>query len=308
MAQLFYYLMLLPLSRLPLPVLYAVGRAGYWLGYRVLGYRREVVLANLRGSFPAWTEAEVRTQARQFYRYFFDSLAESIKLFSMSVPESIERCRVENPELLAPYAAAGRSVMVVGGHYANWEIAALSFPAIFPDFTVMAIYSPLKNPAMDAMIRKNRERTGLYLVSRREVDEYFAADPVRPAIEIFIADQSPSNHAWEKVHWSHFLERTTSFLAGPERNAVRHNRPVFYMNLRMDSRGHYVSRLIPITDAPREETPGFITEAFVRILEKEIQRDPTPWLWTHRRWKRGVAPAAAEALQGKDYLAAEYEW
>lgn len=307
MGYLLYYGLLLPLSWLPLPVLYALGRGFYWLGFRAFGYRRAVVEGNLRRSFPEWPEERVRAEGRAFYRYFCDSLAESIKLFSMSEAESVRRCRVENPEVLAPYAAAGRSVLIVGGHYANWEVAALSFPTQLAPMTVMAIYSPLKNAVMERLTHRNRTRTGLYLVSRRVVKAYFAADPVRPATEIFIADQSPSNAAWYKVHWTQFLNQPTGFVMGPERNAVRHNRPVFYMNLRMTARGHYVSRLMLITDTPRATEPGFITESFARTLETEIRRDPTPWLWSHRRWKRGVPAEAAARLADQPFVPGQYD-
>jgi KDO2-lipid IV(A) lauroyltransferase len=306
MAYLLYYCILLPLSWLPLPVLYGIGRFFYWLGYHVFGYRRKVVYDNIRGSFPDWPEDRVNAQVDKFYRYFFDSLAESIKMFSMSERETVARCRIENPEILEPYAKANQNVIICGAHYANWEIAAISFPSQFPGMTVAAVYSPLKNETLDGLVHGNRTRTGVHLISRRAVDVYFN-DPVRPAAEIFIADQSPSNAAWYKVHWTRFLNRTTSFLMGPERYAVRNSRPVFYMNLQMVKRGHYVSRLMLITDDPQGTEPGFITEAFARQLEKEIERDPTPWLWTHRRWKRGVAPEAAAALEGKEWLAGQYD-
>lgn len=307
MAYLLYYVVLLPLSWLPLPVLYGVGRFFYWLGYRVFRYRRKVVYDNIRGSFPDWTEERVEAQVESFYGYFFDSMAESIKLFSMPEAETIVRCRVENPEVLKPYVETGRSVIMCGAHYANWEVAALAFPSQFEGMTVVGVYSPLKNETLDALIHDNRRRTGVHLVSRRAVDEYVAEDPVRPALDFFVADQSPSNAAWYKIHWTRFLNRTTSFVMGPERYAVRYDRPVFYVNLRMVKRGHYVARLFPITDDPRSTEPGFITEAFARRLETEIERDPTPWLWTHRRWKRGVAPEAAKALEGKDWVAGEYD-
>jgi len=307
MPYVLYYLILLPLSWLPMPVLYGIGRLFYLLGYRVFKYRRAVVYGNIRGSFPEWSEERVEAQVRKFYRYFFDSMAESIKLFSMSEEETIVRCRVENPEAVTGFAAAGRSVIAVGAHYANWEIAALSFNPQFPVMTVMGIYSPLKSEVTDKLIHDNRRRTGTHLVSRRAVDEYFEEDPVRPALDFFVADQSPSNAAWNKLHWTKFMNRTTSFLMGPERYAVRFDRPVFYMTLRMEKRGHYVAKLHPITMTPKETEPGFITERFVRILEEEILRDPTPWLWTHRRWKRGVVPEAAAALGDKDWLAGEYD-
>lgn len=306
MAYVFYYGLLLPLSWLPLPVLYGLGRIWYWIGYRLVGYRRKVVYDNIRGSFPDWTEARINTEVAAFYRYFFDSIAESIKLFSLSERQALARCRVENPEVLIPYAKAGQSVIAYGAHYANWEIAALSFPLQFEGMTVMGVYSPLKNEVMDRLTKANRKRTGTHLVSRRVVADYFAEDPVRPAVDFFIADQSPSNAAWYKLHWTHFLNRTTSFLMGPERYAVRYNRPVFYVSLRKEKRGYYVAKLLHVTDHPRDETPGMITETFARTLEKEIERDPTPWLWTHRRWKRGVAPEAALALEGKQWVTGEY--
>ena len=306
MAYVLYYLILLPLSWLPLGVLYALGRGLYFLGYRVIGYRKKVVYDNIRGSFPEWTEERVREQMHDFYRYFFDSLAESIKLFSMSEEELLQRCYIENPELVQHLVDQGRSFIGFGGHYANYEIAALSFPLQLKGLTTMGIYSPLKNEVTDRLMSNNRRRTGLYLVSRRVVDEYYATDPVRPSIDFFIADQSPSNVIWNKVHWTRFLNRDTSFLAGPERYAVRYDRPVYYMSLRLVGRGHYAARLHPVTDHPRDTEPGYITEAFARQLENEIMRDPTPWLWTHRRWKRGVAPEAAALLKTRAYLPAEY--
>ncbi|MTB49716.1 lysophospholipid acyltransferase family protein [Lewinella sp. W8] len=307
MAYIIYYLIILPLSWLPLSVLYGLGRGLYWIGYRLLGYRKQVVYSNIRGSFPEWTEAEVLRQVDENYRFFFDSMAESIKLFSMPRKEMVRRCRVENPEIVEHLAKAGRSCIVMGAHYANWEMAALAFPLQFTGHTVMGIYSPLKNETLDRLIGANRSRTGTLMVSRRKVTEYFDENPAGPAIDFFIADQSPSNAAWQKVHWSPFLHRNTRFLAGPERYAVRYDRPVYYVTLRMEKRGHYVARLLPVTDTPRDTPRGFITEAFVRQLEKEILRDPTPWLWTHRRWKRGEDPAAMEAMAGKAYLPAEYD-
>jgi len=307
MAYLIYYLCILPLSWLPISFLYGLGRLFYLLGYRVFKYRRAVVFANVRGSFPDWSEAQVEEQVRRFYRYFFDSLAESIKLFSMSEAEVVRRCRVENPEIVDHLVKQGRSFISYGAHYANWEMAALSFPSQFTGLTVMGIYSPLKNAVMDQLTSGNRSRTGTHLVSRRVVDEYYQEDPVRPAIDFFIADQSPSNHSWKKVHWTRFLHRTTSFLMGPERYAVRYDRPVYYMSLRLEKRGYYVAKLHPVTDTPRETKPGFITESFARMLEKEVLRDPTPWLWTHRRWKRGVAPEAEAAMEDKDWVTGEYE-
>ncbi len=306
MAYLLYYLLLLPLSRLPFSWLYRLADFLYLVGYRWIGYRSEVVKDNMRSAFPAWSAAEVDRQASAFYHYFFDTIVESIKNYSLSEAESIERLRVLNPEAVAHLAAAGRSCILYGAHYSNWEIGGLSFPRQFAPARVMAIYSPLANAVLDRLTRHNRERTGVTMTSRRVIYDYFEADALRPAVDIFVADQSPSNAVWQRLHWTTFLGRPTAFVAGPERFAVRYNRPVYYINLRRRARGYYTAKIYPVTETPREESPGYITECFVRHLEHEIRRAPTPWLWSHRRWKRQVPAEVVRALQSRPYLPADY--
>ena len=306
MAYLIYYLILLPLSWLPLPVLYVLGDGFSWLNWQLIGYRKSVVVRNIRRSFPHYREAEVKQLGRAYFRRFFETIAESIKQFTMSEANAIRRCRVANAEVVDHLRKAERSFIAYGAHFSNWEMAGLSFPAQFPGFRVMGIYSPFKNETLDRLFTVNRTRAGTLMVSRRKVKEYYDAQPP-PTVEFFVADQSPSNARWQKVHWTTFLGQTTSFLAGPERYAVRYDRPVYYMNLRRQRRGEYVATLIPITDDPRSTEPGFITEAFARQLELEITNDPASWLWSHRRWKREVPDEVAGLLEKQKYIAAEYE-
>ncbi|MGB3799357.1 MAG: lysophospholipid acyltransferase family protein [Lewinella sp.] len=308
MAYFLYYLVFLPLSYLPWPVIYALATALEWLNWHVIGYRKSVVTDNIRRSFPAYGDGEVTQLARNYYAFFFDSVAESIKLFSMSEGAAVRRCTVVNPEIVDHLREAGRSFIAYGAHFSNWEIAALSFQPQFAGFQVMGIYSPLKNDVLDKLFRKNRGRTGTQLVSRRVVQEYYDMHDGTPTVEFFVADQSPSNVLWEKLHWTTFLDRTTAFLAGPERFAFRYDRPVYYMNLRRQGRGHYTAKLIPITDDPRATEPGFITEAFARRLEHEIRSNPATWLWSHRRWKRSVPEEVAELLRTRDHIPPEYDW
>ncbi|PHI20764.1 hypothetical protein CEQ90_06855 [Lewinellaceae bacterium SD302] len=306
MSKIFYYLILKPLSWLPLSITYYFSDLMYLLMYSLAGYRKEVVMDNISGSFPENSEEENEKIARRFYSFFCDMIFESIRLFSMPETEFNRRCKVINPAVLEPYAKAGKSIIAVGGHYANWEIAALSFPNYLGPHRVMGIYSPLKNEAMNRLISENRARSGTILTSRRAVDEYYAENN-EMTVDFFVADQSPSNASYEKLHWTRFLNRTTGFLMGPERFAVRNDIPVFYMRLRQVKRGHLEAELVHCTDHPRETEPGFITEFFARTLEQEIQRAPAFWLWTHRRWKRGVPDEVPELSDERPFVTGKYE-
>jgi KDO2-lipid IV(A) lauroyltransferase len=43
-----------------------------------------------------------------------------------------------------------------------------------------------------------------------------------------------------------------------------------------------------ITDNPNEMSWGQITEKHVNLLEKEIEKSPQYWIWSHKRWKRQI--------------------
>lgn len=308
MAYLLYYLVLLPLSYLPWRVLYGISSGLAAINWRWVGYRKAVVVDNLRQSLPERSESEIQELARQYYSYFFETIVESIKLFSLDEGAAVRRCRIVNAEAVDHLRREGRSFIAYGGHYSNWEMAGISFPSQLPGFTVMAIYAPLKDQIMDRLISANRQRTGVVMVPRSGVSDFYANPPAaRPTVDFFVADQAPSNAVWQKLHWTTFLGRTTSFMAGPERYAVRYDRPVYYMTLRREGRGQYLAQLIKITDQPRNEAPGFITEAFARQLEEEIRRDPVPWLWSHRRWKREVPREVAERLAQEPFIPAAYD-
>ena len=80
----FVFGILYVLSLLPFPVLYLFSDFAYLILYYVIGYRKKIVMNNLRQAFPEKTEAERKKIAMRFYRNFVDNWIESIKLLSIS--------------------------------------------------------------------------------------------------------------------------------------------------------------------------------------------------------------------------------
>lgn len=286
MTAVLYTLIVLPISRLPMAALYRVSDLFFVLVYRVFRYRRRVVEENLARSFPEKSAAERSLIAREFYGHFCDLIVESFKSFTVSDAEIRSRFRVSNPEVLAPYFAAGRSVVLAGGHYNNWEWLAVALRQQIPHRAV-AIYKPLSNRFLDEKMRETRGKYGLEMLPMREVPAFFraaVADPKTvPYAMIFGADQSPGDP--RKAHWMTFLGQDTGVPFGAEKYAREYDLPVFFGVIRKVSRGKYVFELQPLTDRPREAATGAIIEEVTRRLENEIRKDPRYWLWTHRRWK-----------------------
>ena len=65
---LFYYIIILPISYLPYPVLYFISDVLYIVLYKIFGYRKKVVKKNIDNSFPKMSEAERNSIVEKFYR------------------------------------------------------------------------------------------------------------------------------------------------------------------------------------------------------------------------------------------------
>ncbi len=187
---LLYYLVIIPVSLLPFPVLYMLSDLLYVILHKVIGYRKKDVLTNLRNSFPGKTPDEINIIADLFYHHFCDVVMESLKSFTISQEEILKRMVLENPELLNQYYDEGRSIILSGGHYNNWEWIATSIDQQIKHQSI-AIYKQLANKFFDRKMRETRGRFGLNMVSTKIVKETFDANRGKLTATIFGSDQSP---------------------------------------------------------------------------------------------------------------------
>ena len=120
-SKLAYYIFVIPLSYLPLRLIYILTDFLYINLILIFPYRRKVVRQNLERSFPDKTLSEIKKIERKFYRHFTDILAEGIKNLTISQRELSKRLIVKNPEIMNELYTQNKSVLLVSGHYNNWE-------------------------------------------------------------------------------------------------------------------------------------------------------------------------------------------
>jgi len=279
---LLYYLVIIPISLLPFPLLYGVSNFLFVLFYYILGYRKKIVVGNIERSFPNLSHKEHVVIARQFYRHFCDLILESLKTFTISEKEVQKRVVCKNPELINRYYDRNQSVIVAGGHYNNWEIFAVAVDALIKHKAI-GIYKPLSNKYFDKKMRQTRSKYGLYMISTKIVKQVFEEEINNLTATIFAIDQSPSNP--KSAYWMKFLNQDTAVLYGTEKYAKEYNYPVVYGRINKEKRGHYSFEFFEVTDQPRAAKHGEITEKITQLLEKDIVHLPQYWLWSHRRWK-----------------------
>jgi len=280
-TKIFYYILILPLSLLPYPLLYLLSDIIFLIMYRVIGYRKEVVCTNLKNSFPNKSKQELKKIMSDFYRHLCDIIMESVKGFTISEKQLRKRLIIKNPEFSNYFADKRQSIIFVGGHYNNWEICAQAF-AMYSNHKCIGIYKPLSNAFINDKIYTSRSKYGMHLISMKQTKKSFE-DGDEPKAIVFGSDQNPANP--KRAHWVQFLNQDTGVLFGVERYAKEYDWPVVFVSIRKAKRGYYEVEYSLVTDNPNEEPHGKITEDFTKRLEQDIINQPQYWLWSHKRWK-----------------------
>jgi len=240
------------------------------------------VLTNIRNSFPEKSHAEHVEITKKFYRHFCDLTLESLKIFTISEKEVNERMILKNPEVADKYFDQGKSVIIAGGHYNNWELFAVAIDAPIKHKTI-AIYKPLSSKYFDEKMRQTRSKYGLEMISTKVVKEVFESEKSNLTATIFGVDQSPAYGA--KAHWMTFLNQETRVLFGAEKYAKEYDYPVIFGRINKEKRGYYSIEFEDITAHPTQADQGEIIEKITRMLEEDIIKKPEFWLWSHKRWK-----------------------
>jgi Kdo2-lipid IVA lauroyltransferase/acyltransferase len=281
-ALLFYlaYPFIYVLASLPFPVLYKVSDLCFHI-LNLTGYRKEVVLKNLRKSFPEKTEQQIRDIANQYYRYLCDLILETLKTLRMTQVESKEHCKFFSKPWLEQYYKEGRSIIIVMGHYGNWEWAGPAF-TLNRLHQLVVIYRPLSNTYFERMMVGMRTKFGTKITPVQNTLRDMVSNRSAVTATAFIADQSAPKR---DGHWMTFLNQDTSVFTGPEKLARKFNYPVVFMNVIRPKRGYYQVHPELLFDQPKNTSETEISEVFTKRLEEEIQKDPTIWLWSHKRWK-----------------------
>jgi KDO2-lipid IV(A) lauroyltransferase len=271
------------ISILPQWMLYGLSDFICFLLFHVVGYRKKVVQQNLRNAFPDKTDAERDLIMRDFYHYLCDLFLETFKTLTMSKSFALRHCTFNDQalKLFDHYFQAKKSVIIVLGHFGNWEWSGNAF-SLQCRQQLYVIYHPLVNPYYNKLIVDMRMRFGTKLIPMHDTFKEMVRNRGEISSTAFIADQTPSP---EKAYWTTFLHQDTPVFWGTEAIARKLNYPVVYASVYKVKRGYYSIAAETLFEEPKDTKEGEISEAHTRKLERDIQQHPSIWLWSHRRWK-----------------------
>jgi KDO2-lipid IV(A) lauroyltransferase len=286
-AQALVFYLTLPsifiISILPWPILFLVSDFFFVIVYYAMAYRRKIVRTNLSNSFPEKSVKELKDIEFRFYRFFIDLTFETFKLFTLSSRQRYLHGKMDEGALalFADLYSKQKSIVMIMGHYGNWEYCPWGSP-LHPAYQTYAIFHPLSSPFFNQWMLRFRTNTGCKLYPMAGTLKGMLANRHELNATLFISDQAPNPNG---AAWLQFLNQETPVYTGPEKIAQKLNMAVVYGSMQRVKRGNYIFRVQLICEDASKTATGEITETHTRLLENDIQNVPEYWLWTHRRWK-----------------------
>jgi KDO2-lipid IV(A) lauroyltransferase len=283
------------LSGLPRPAGLGLGRFLGRIGHALVRRDRDILRHNLELVHPGWSDADRSDFGRRVFERLGENIFDVASLPRWTPDERRARIAVAGFEHLQAAIAAGRGVLLVGGHQGAWELVA---PALVDrGVTVQGLSRPVREARLDAWLDDHRAAMGSRtikvgtLAGARRAHRLLTGGGV---LGLLI-----DHRVRRGGRWVEFFGRPSRFATGPARLAVATGAAMVPVAItRRDDGGHRVT-IAPALAAPAAGSTsarvGVLLDAAVRALEAMIAPDPASWAWMHPRWGR-ANPSMSERL------------
>lgn len=177
---------------------------------------------------------------------------------------------------LAAARAANRAVILVSGHFGNYEAARAALVA--QGLQIGGLYRPMSNRYFNAHYVRTMEAFGGPIFAQgRSGTAGFVRHLKAGGLLVLLFDQHAAGEAID------FLGKPALTALSAAELALRYDADLipFYATRNPDGLTFSVELESPIPHS----TPLEMTTALTRSLEARVRAHPGQWFWIHRRWK-----------------------
>lgn len=254
--------------------------------YKVDKRHRKVAMENLRLAFgDQYSEFQRDRIVRGVYRHFCMMLMEILHIPRKIHPLTWrERITLSGQGLALERMLQGGPVILLTGHFGNWEMAGYLF-GVF-GFPSSSVARTLDNPYLEQFLRSFRMRTGQKLIPKKGGYDEMLEVLQGGGVLSFLADQD----AGQRGLYVDFFGRPASTHKAIALLSIEHNAPIVVGYARRIGPGFRYEVGCEDVIEPGEltgtaEDVRLMTQRYTKALERVIRRDPEQYLWLHRRWK-----------------------
>jgi KDO2-lipid IV(A) lauroyltransferase len=273
------------LQALSLTAGYVLARGLAWLAYHVDWRHRAAADENLCAAYPTWPAQQRDAVIRRMYRHYAMMVIEIAHLSRKLRPYTWKRyMSLRGGAELVAALLSGRPILVVTGHFGNWELAGYALAMC--GFKSYAVARPLDNPWLDRLVRRIRQNTGQELLNKKGDAGRMAQVLDQGGILCTLADQDAGQHGL----FVPFFGRPASTHKAVALLALHHEVLLVVAAARRSGPGlDYIIDVEEVIDcrqyADDPQAVRTLTADYTTAWERLVRKAPEQYLWLHRRWK-----------------------
>jgi len=269
-------------------VSYGIARAGSWLAWRLHRGTREALADNLRAVFPGETREALDRRALVTLRAYAEDVIDFIRALRATDAEAqaLFDYRPEDAQLFVDLLAQGRGIILVTGHYGNWEAGGVFLRKVTQlPLTIVAM--PEENPDVNRLRLQIRDLLGADTIEvGRSLDTALQIRR-RLADNRIVAMLLDRNLGRDRVAVQ-FLGRHAWFLKTPLLMAFMTGAPIVPCFVERIGPGRFRAHTgTPIAvsrERPREESIDAAAQDFADQLSARVRACPHYWYQFYRYW------------------------
>ena len=279
--------------------LFGIDRAsaiGGWIGRTLVAPTplSRLAIKNLKAAFPEKPPAEINAIVRAMWDNLGRVMAEYAHLDKLHMDGPDPRIEIIGLDTLDAAIARGKGVLLVSGHFANWEI--MPFAARDLGVTGGVVVRPANNPYVNRWLEQARIRNGMaeQIPKGASGTRRIFSLLRKGEAALLLVDQRASEGITIP-----FFGRDAFTTPAPAALALKLGAVVVPASNERLNGARFRMMVHPPIEPPNTGDPDRdlveFTAAMTRFIEERVRERPHEWLWIHKRWVRKDAPLRKRA-------------
>ncbi len=252
--------------------------------YKFIPIRKDVVLKNLKIAFPALSSSELERLGRKCYISAAVIFSEILSIPSLNEKQLIDLVKLPNLEEMKKLYSGKKGLILLTGHFGNWEFAFLSV-GMQLGFPIVGVTKNQSNDYVTRDLDRMRTKYGNTVVTLGvSIREVYKALRQGSVVSMVGDQRGPSDGPRVLL-----FNRPSAVYTGPAALALKSGAPLMFGAMMRMENNCYEFKLEEVSKEglPEDEQAAIIelTQRHTTLLEEAIKLQPESWFWMHNRWK-----------------------
>ena len=259
---------------------------GGWLGVIVYWFAKEqrnLACKHIHQSIDVSDAHEIKVIAKRCFENLGKTVVEFMRFPRLEVEKIRKYVKIEGAEHVENAIAEGNGVILITGHFGNWELLAASLSALVAPVT--PIVRELRSRSLNSLVVRYRQQAGYTTIDRDTGIRDALRCLRRNGLLGIVADVDTT----VKGVFVDFFGQPAYTPYSPIAFSLRTGAPIIpTFIVRQSDNTHLVKIEAPLTLErcdDKEEELVVNTQRFTSIIEEYVRTYPEQWIWMHRRWK-----------------------